>query len=237
MQGRHVCVTCILADWATINSCRVVLYSETTLTVQSLTLSTGLTASTLTNCTEGLPRGHYHVKAYDTTNTSVSNHAVMRYLYLDVAAPQGSKHSNCMELSEIVCIFQLPNKQPPWPHQHLLHYNIYSHLLLSYVSALESQLLLYIHLHGAHCASLYSQYTAAPTTVAPTAAEMMLGVVPFATSIVGIILLSIVVLLLAVFTTCMYYRRSHHRPGSYYVIELSTAHKTIQLHVKQSLFL
>ena len=94
VQGQHVCVTCILADWATINSCRVVLYSETTLTVQSLTLSMGLTASTLTNCTEGLPRGHYHVKAYDTTNTSVSSHAVMRYLYLDVAAPQGSKHSN-----------------------------------------------------------------------------------------------------------------------------------------------
>ena len=116
VQGQHVCVTCILADWAaTINSCRVVLYSETTLTVQSLILSMGqgLLASALTNCTEGLPRGHYHVKAFDTTNTSVSSHAVMRYLYLDVAAPQGSKHSNCMELSEIVCIFQLPNKQPP----------------------------------------------------------------------------------------------------------------------------
>ena len=83
------------------------------------------------------------------------------------------------------------------------------------LSALESQLLLYLHLHGTHCASLYSQYTAAPSIVAATAAEMMLGVIPFAISIVGIILLSIVVLFLAVFTTCMYYRRSHHRPGSY----------------------
>ena len=113
------------------------------------------------------------------------------------------------------------------------------HTLIYYClkSTRKSVCYCYLHLHGVHCASLYSQYTAAPTTVAPTAAEMMLGVVPFATSIVGIILLSILVLLLAMFTTCMYYRRSHHRPGSYYVIELSTAHKTIQLHVKQSLFL
>ena len=94
VHGKHVCVTCILADWATTNTCRVVLYSETTLTVKSLALSTELSASTLTNCTEGIPRGHYHVKAYGGTTTIVSNHAVMRYLYLDVAAPKGSKHSN-----------------------------------------------------------------------------------------------------------------------------------------------
>ena len=105
MQGQHVCVTCILADWATINTCRVVLYSETTLTVKSFALSTGLSASTLTNCTEGIPRGHYHVKAYDTTNMIASNHAVMKYLYLDVAAPQGINIKTGTEKILLNCLY------------------------------------------------------------------------------------------------------------------------------------
>ena len=107
VHGEHVCVTCILADWATTNSCRVVLYSETTLTVKSLTLSTGLglTTSTLTNCTEGIPRGHYHVKAYDTTNMIASNHAVMKYLYLDVAAPQGINIKTGTEKILLNCLY------------------------------------------------------------------------------------------------------------------------------------
>ena len=60
-------------------SCLLLYSHETTLTVQSLTLSIRLTASPLTNCTERITHGHHHIKL---------GHAVMRYTF-DVAAPQG----------------------------------------------------------------------------------------------------------------------------------------------------